>query len=79
MNSYNIGDLIWIPDGTVTYVNQTLVGVPIKGPVCGLVLKETKGAQSGYLLVKVGDSRHGVAQKDVRKIENEERIYGQVS
>jgi len=79
MSKYNVGDLVWVPDGTVTYVGQELIGIPITGPECGLVLKVTEGAVSGWLLVKIGNRDHGIAQKNVRKINKEETTYGQIS
>ena len=79
MSNFNIGDLVWVPDGTLTYVGERFIGVPISGPVCGLVLKVTKDAMSGWLLVKIGNSDHGVAEKDVRKINKEEMTYGQIN
>ena len=76
MNNYTIGDLVWIPDGTTTYVNQTLIGVPISGPLMGLVLKTSD--EDRWLSLKIGNENHTVAKKRVRKIESEEVTYGQI-
>jgi hypothetical protein len=74
MSNYNIGDLVWIPDGTVTYRNQNFIGVPISGPQCGLVLKIKTADRS--LSLKVGNDYHTVRAERVRKIESEEAAYG---
>ena len=79
MSKYSIGDLVWVPDGTVTFAADLPAGLPIAGPACGLVLKVTEGAVSGWLVVKIGNREHGIAQKNVRKINKEETTYGQVS
>ena len=79
MSKYSIGDLVWVPDGTVTYAGNDHHGLPIAGPECGLVLKVTEGAASGWLVVKIGNREHGIAQKNVRKINKEETTYGQIS
>ena len=74
MSNYNIGDLVWIPDGTLTYRNQNFIGVPIRGPQCGLVLKIR--TTDRLLSLKIGDDHHTVCAKRVRKIESEEAAYG---
>ena len=77
MSKYNVGDLVWIPDGTITYVDQMLIGIPVNGPLYGLVLKILN--EDNYLLVKVGNRNHTVAEKYVRNINKEEKAYGQIN
>ena len=75
MSNYNVGDLVWIPDGTVTYITGGPYGLPLAGPACGLVLKVTDRPLLGWLLVKIGNREYGISQKSVRKINKEEAAY----
>ena len=73
MSNYNIGDLVWIPDGTITYKNQHFIGVPLSGPQCGLVLQVQTARE--ILSIKVGNENHAVPARRARKIESEEVAY----
>ena len=75
MNKIIRGDLVWVPDGTPNY--EPLRGVPIKGPVYGLVLevKERPWPVIGdWLRVKLGGETYMLDSEDVRRINKEEAV-----
>ena len=87
MAKHFAGDLIWIPDGTKDYIKRLMVGIPIKGPACGLVLRVSSAlarpseypiAPNYWLEVQVGDKTYMINEKDVKKINSEEKTHGQV-
>jgi len=65
MNNYCIGDLVWIPDGTI---NNT--GMAIEGPTCGLVTSVVDATGFKWLRIKIGSDNYMVREKTVRKIES---------
>ena len=80
MNKYNVGDLVWIPDGTTNYTENLLISLPFKGPACGLVLKafcaHRQEKKKDWLKIQVKNHIYIIKEKNVRKIEDEETVYG---
>lgn len=75
MNKCDVGDLVWVPDGTITYAFNIL-DKPIKGskiiagPVYGLVVDIIKdGIRNQWLKIKIGDCDAYVIEKRIRKVE----------
>ena len=65
MNNYSVGDLVWIPDGTVN-----IIGMAIAGPNYALVTKVESTVEFKWLDVKIGSEKYTVLDKMVRKIES---------
>ena len=72
MMNYNIGDLVWVPDGTVNYalegrdVNRMH---PIEGPVYGVIAETVYPSYDNWLLVHITTQiRRLISKKDLRKI-----------
>lgn len=82
MTEYNVGDLVWIPDGTEIWkkcVDWMEPDIPIKGPVYGLVLNLldlSKHLNGPWLTVQTDLGLRVVHKKHVRKIEKKEKVYG---
>ena len=83
MNKYNVGDLVWIPDGTSNFTKIDNCGpgyrnrLSIKGPTYGLILDTScldniYPAGKNWLSVQVKNEIYIVHEKDVRKVSNEE-------
>ena len=75
MNKCDVGDIVWVPDGTIAYAFNTS-GEPIKGsetiagPVYGLVVDIIKNSiRTQWLKIKIGDRNAYVIEKRIRKIE----------
>ena len=70
MSKYNVGDLVWIPDGTVSHTKKLSIGATIRGPVYGLVVELIQEAlnTAKWLRVQIGNDKYIVAEKKVRKI-----------
>ena len=82
MTEYNVGDLVWIPDGTEIWkkcISWMEPDLPIKGPVYGLVLNSLNVSEylnGPWLNVQTDLGSRVVHKKHVRKIEKKEKVYG---
>ena len=82
MNKYGVGDLVWVPAGTMTFISQRFIGMPVPEPQWGLVLEVDKREPNGsdtWLSLKINNKVHRVDQNHVRKIDSEELIYDKIS
>ena len=92
MSDFNIGDLVWIPDGTPNYTKiyyddgsmQYRDCLPVKGPTYGLVrdiscLNGLSQAGRHWLSIQIEDKIYIIHEKDVRKVDNKEATYDQIS
>jgi len=90
MSKYDVGDLVWIPDGTPNYtkIDKSIPKyrscLPVKGPAYGLVLNTVRidglgPAGKHWLSIQITDKIFTIHEKDVRKIDNEEATYDQIN
>tara|TARA_R100000008_G_C3572833_1_gene163314 strand:- start:595 stop:846 length:252 start_codon:yes stop_codon:yes gene_type:complete len=81
---YDVGDLVWIPDGTENW--KSFPGwmepeLPIKGPIYGLVLNsidlgEYHNGNGRWLNIQIETGSRVIHEKYLKKIEQREEIYG---
>jgi hypothetical protein len=82
MNKYDVGDLVWVPAGTITLLEHRFIGTPMAKPHWGLVVEVDKLKPNGsdtWLSLKINNIVHRVDQNHVRKIDSEELIYDKIS
>jgi hypothetical protein len=90
MSKYDVGDLVWIPDGTPNYtkIDKSIPKyrscLPVKGPACGLVLNTScldglAPAGKHWLSIQITDKIFIIHEKDVRKIDNGRTVHDQTN